>query len=146
MNPAPLELCFHPMYFDLKNDISKCPVERNALKDFYDSSKGGEWTVSTNWTDPYISHCQWHGIKCKEDVNEHITISIELPTNGLSGTLSKSIANLSLLEVLDLSDNDVKVSVCAVQDVYYVLFAILTMYLPFSLGNHPIRDWYAFQT
>ena len=107
MNPAPLELCFH-LNFDLKNDKSFCPIERNALKDFYDSSKGGEWTVSTYWVDPYISHCKWYGIKCKEDTNN--TVSIELPTNGLSGTLSKSIANLSMLEVLDLSDNDIKVS------------------------------------
>ena len=111
MNPAPLELCFHPMHFDLQNDTSKCPIERNALKDFYDSSKGGEWTVSTYWVDPYVSHCQWYGIKCKEDTNEHITAKLELPTNGLSGTLSKSISDLTLLEVLDLSDNDIKVSV-----------------------------------
>ena len=98
------------MFFDLKNYTSFCPTERNALKDFYDSSKGGEWTVSTNWVDPYISHCQWYGIKCKEDTNEHITAKLELPTNGLSGTLSKSISNLTLLGVLDLSDNDIKVS------------------------------------
>ena len=94
------------MLFDLQNDTSKCPIERNALKDFYDSSKGGEWTDSTNWTDSYISHCQWYGIEC----NEQNTINITLPTNGLSGTLSKSISNLALLEVLDLSDNDIKVS------------------------------------
>jgi hypothetical protein len=110
MNPAPLELCFHPNSFDLQNDTSKCPIERNALKDFYDSSKGGEWTESTYWVDPYMNHCQWYGIECKEGTNN--TISIELPTNGLSGTLSKSISNLTLLEVLDLSDNDLKVSVC----------------------------------
>jgi len=108
MNPAPLELCFHPNFFDLQNDKSFCPIERNALKNFYDSSKGGEWTESTYWVDPYISHCQWYGIKCNEGTNS--TISIELPTNGLSGTLSKSISNLTLLEILDLSDNDIKVS------------------------------------
>ena len=106
VNPSPLELCFHPMYFDLQNDTSKCPIERNALKDFYDSSKGGEWTDSTNWTNSYMSHCNWHGIKC----NEGTTINIMLPNNGLTGTLSKSIANLSSLKVLDLSDNDIKVS------------------------------------
>lgn len=106
---APLELCFHPN-FDLKNDTSKCPTERNALKNFYDSSKGGEWTASTNWVDPYISHCYWHGIECNEDTKN--TIILKLPTNGLSGTLSKSIGDLSSLEVLDLSDNDIKVSVC----------------------------------
>ena len=115
---APLELCFHPK-FDLQNDTSLCPTERNALKDFYDSSKGGEWTASTNWTDSYISHCLWYGIECNEDTNN--TISIELPTNGLSGTLSKSISNLSSLEVLDLSDNDIKVSVCVADHMLTVL-------------------------
>ena len=139
MNPAPLELCFHPNFFDLTNDTSKCPVERNALKDFYDSSKGGEWTVSTNWTDPYMSHCSWYGIECSEGT----TISITLPTNGLSGTLSKSISNLSSLEVLDLSDNDIKVS-----HAYLCFVRCSTVSpdksLPFSLGNHSIRDWHAF--
>jgi hypothetical protein len=110
MNPAPLELCFHPNFFDLQNDTSKCPIERNALKNFYDSSKGNEWTESTNWTDSYMSHCYWYGIECNKGTSN--TISIELPTNGLSGTLSKSISNLTLLEVLDLSDNDLKVSLC----------------------------------
>jgi len=123
VNPAPLELCFHPMHFDLQNDTSKCPIERNALKNFYDSSKGGEWTVSTNWVDPYISHCQWYGVECKEDTNKGITVTLELPTNGLSGTLSKSIANLTLLEVLDLSDNDIKVSVRVAYHIYYLLYS-----------------------
>ena len=106
-NPAPLELCFHPM-FDLQNDKNLCPTERNALRDFYYSTKGGEWTDSANWTDPYISHCFWKGISCAND--GAVTI-LNLTNDGLSGTLSKSIANLSSLEILELSDNDIKVSV-----------------------------------
>ena len=144
---APLELCFHPNYFDLQNNTSKCPAERNALKVFYDSSKGGEWTESTNWMHPYISHCQWHGVKCNEDTNEDITIKLELPNNGLSGTLSKSISSLSSLQALDLSDNDIKVRhVCALLIPRAPSFAILTKILPFILGDNPIRDWHAFQS
>ena len=131
------------MYFDLKNDTSKCPTERNALKDFYDSSKGGEWTESTNWTDSYMNHCYWYGIECKEGTNN--TISIELPTNGLSGTLSKSISSLTSLEVLDLSDNDIKVRL-AVLCMFYHFSYLLTNPLPLSEGNNTIRDWYAFQS
>ena len=103
--PAPLELCFHPE-FDLQHNVSFCPVERNALKNFYDASKGAEWTVSSNWVEPYTSHCDWYGVlECKNGA----VIKLNLTNNGLSGTLSKSIANLSALEVLDLSDNDIKV-------------------------------------
>lgn len=99
-------MCFLPE-FDLVDDEKLCPVERNALKDFYDSAKGLEWTVDVNWVDPYVSHCEWHGVTCNDSNN---TTQLELQDNGLSGTLSNRIANLSSLEKLDLSDNDIKVS------------------------------------
>ena len=103
--PAPLELCFFPG-FDLNDDDSFCPLERNALKMFYDSAKGNEWTNSSHWTDPYKSHCSWHGVYCN---GSNSTIKLELRNNGLSGTLSSSIANLSLIEYLNLADNDIMV-------------------------------------
>ena len=99
-----MELCFHPQ-FDLKNDTSLCPIERNSLRDLYYSAKGGEWTDSTNWTDPYMSHCFWRGVDCMES----IVTGLDLANNGLSGKLTAKIANLSSLEILDLSDNDIKV-------------------------------------
>ena len=111
-NPAPLELC-SSQQFDLSSDTILCPVQRNALRDFYYSTKGGEWTDSTNWTDPYISHCFWRGVSCTNDV----VTELDLANNGLSGKLTLRQVNctdcrktLSSLEVLDLSDNDIKVS------------------------------------
>ena len=92
--------------FDLQNDTSLCPVERNALRDFYYSTKGGEWTDSTNWTDPYMSHCFWRGASCINDV----LTALNLANNGLSGKLSSHLVSLPSLEFLDLSDNDIKVS------------------------------------
>ena len=40
---------------------------------------------------------------------ESIVTGLDLANNGLSGKLTAKIANLSSLEILDLSDNDIKV-------------------------------------
>ncbi len=106
--PAPLDLCFFSN-FDLKDNISFCPIERNALKEFYDSAKGGEWTRFSMWTDSYLSHCSWYGVYCD---SSNSTIKLDLASNGLSGTISTSIGNLSKLETMNLGDNDIKVSIC----------------------------------
>jgi len=130
LNPAPLNLCFlHG--FDLMNDTKLCPPERNALKDFFDSAKGIEWTESSTWLDPYESHCSWYGVECSETNN---TIKLELPNNGLSGTLSNKIAILSLLEVLDLSDNDIKGSIPTEIGLLFHLTYIRLRYNSF-IGN-----------
>ena len=92
--------------FDLINDLMLCPTERNVLNEFYDSAKGGEWTESTNWVEPHIEHCKWYGVTCDGSKN---TIRLELPFNGLSGTLTPNISRLSALEVIDLNNNNIKV-------------------------------------
>ena len=106
---APLSLCLlrNVEVFDLAYDTTLCPIERNALSDFYDTAKGGEWTDRTNWKDEYESCCNWHGVECE---NDRVT-ELDLRNNGLSGRLSESIGKLTALEVLDLSDNDIKVMI-----------------------------------
>ena len=64
-------------------------MERNALKEFYDFSKGTEWTWSLNWIKPHIGHRDWYGITC-DDANNRI--KLELQSNGLSGSLTKNIS------------------------------------------------------
>ena len=93
--------------FDLVGDVSFCPPERNALADFFKRAKGGEWTLSENWRKEYISHCDWHGVKC--DKLNTTTRRLDLRNDGLSGVLAPSISNLTNLVHLDLSDNDMKV-------------------------------------
>ena len=108
---APLSLCMlsNVEAFDLANDTTLCPIERNALSDFYYSAKGGEWTNSTNWLDEYASYCNWKGVTCDDSTN-HV-IRLNLTNNGLSGRLGESIGNLTSIIVLDLSDNDMKVMI-----------------------------------
>ena len=84
-----------------------CPRERAALKDFYESMKGNEWTDAENWLSEHTFGCTWKGVTCNE--NQTI-IGLNLTHNGLSGTFTSSIEELGSLETLDLSDNDIKVS------------------------------------
>ena len=106
---APLSLCLERevKVFDLANDTTLCPIERNALSDIYDSAKGAEWKDGTNWQHEYASYCDWKGVTCDNNTN-HVT-KLNLRHNDLSGRLSESIGNLTSIEMLDLSDNDIKV-------------------------------------
>jgi len=106
---APLSLCVlvGVEKFDLADNATFCPPERNALSDFYDSAKGTAWTPHrTDWMDEYASHCGWKGVTCDDN---HV-IELNLTNNGLSGRLSESIGKLIFVTLLDLSDNDIKVS------------------------------------
>ena len=108
-NTAPLNLCLESEVneFDLADDTSLCPPERNALSDFYGDAKGAEWTNGSLWLDEYASYCDWKGVTCDDDMN-HV-IKLNLTNNGLSGKLSKTIGNLTFMKELDLSDNNIKV-------------------------------------
>ena len=100
-----MSLCFFPG-FDVKDDPDACPSERNALKELYDSLRGSLWKNSNLWVHPYESHCSWSGVVCNERGK---TTQLLLHNNGLFGTLSQSIARLSSLEKLDLSNNAIQV-------------------------------------
>ena len=121
-HPAPLKLCFESG-FDLMNDPMYCPTDRNALKEFYDAAKGSEWTQNEYWMDAHIGHCEWYGVKCN---NASKTIKLELQSNGLSGKLSPYISNLSSLEVLDLNNNDIKVTRATSQTIMRLIWRLIT--------------------
>eukprot|EP00984_Skeletonema_dohrnii_P029512 scaffold20215_cov147-Skeletonema_dohrnii-CCMP3373.AAC.1 len=112
--------------FDLAANVTFCPPERNALRDFYDSTKGAEWTDGSLWLDEYKSCCDWKGVTCDDD---NRVIKLELRNNGLSGRLSNSIGDLTFIKVLDLSDNDIKVSPSAqctiiIIDLYFLYYLL----------------------
>eukprot|EP00980_Cylindrotheca_fusiformis_P017159 scaffold5281_cov127-Cylindrotheca_fusiformis.AAC.8 len=93
-------------------------LERYILAVFYFGSKPDKWISSNNWLTS-AGHCSWHGVECvvREDVNEesgvsktyddddHIT-AINLPSNGMEGTIPPEFGRLSNTITLDLSDND----------------------------------------
>jgi hypothetical protein len=124
---APLSLCMLVSVneFDLVDDTFLCPPERNTLIYFYDSANGAEWadqgseTNGTKWLHEYLSYCYWKGVTCDDDRN-HVT-KLQLSNNGLSGKLSDTIGELKFIEVLDLSDNDMKVKfIFSIHRVIYI--------------------------
>ena len=77
----------------------------------------------------YASYCDWKGVTCDDDKN-HVT-KLQLSNNGLSGKLSDSIGELKFIEVLDLSDNDMKVIRClSAQFVISLIFIHIDNSLP----------------
>ena len=109
------------------------------LNEFYFAAKGREWTESENWVEQQNEHCSWRGVTCNEN---GLVTQLILPSNGLSGKLDSNITKLSSLEVLDLSDNDIKVLDRSC--IFFIDLELLlhTFLVPFSyLGEHSVRDW-----
>ncbi len=75
-----------------------------ALVTFYNATDGANWTDNANWTTGNI--VDWLGITLNAENNE--VLRIELPSNGLSGTIPSEIDQLNMLEVLNLSDNNIE--------------------------------------
>ena len=74
--------------------------DRTFLESFYDSTGGGSWVDGTNWKS-VETLADWHGVTVR---NGFVT-GLELPGNGLTGTIPAALAELTLLETLDLSGN-----------------------------------------
>jgi len=62
-----------------------------------------DWTDHTNWVEPGVNECTWHGVSCNQN-NE--VAEIVLPNNNLYGILAPEVLLLKdSLRTLDLSGN-----------------------------------------
>jgi hypothetical protein len=79
-------------------------IDREALTEFYLNSGGPNWTNNENWlsNDPLG---EWFGVETNVD---GLVQSVRLPANNLPDTVSGDILGLSVAEVIDLSNNDIK--------------------------------------
>ncbi len=76
-------------------------AERAALVELHQATDGARWRNGTNWLSA-APLSEWAGVTT--DADGRVT-RLELPSNGLNGTLPGSLGDLTLLEVLDLSRN-----------------------------------------
>ena len=88
--------------------LTLAPAERAVLMDFYRATGGDHWKDHTGWgTD--ASPCEWHGVTCaaaSDDDQAIVVVSgLRLRSNNLTGSLPRSLADLTHLEVLDLTGN-----------------------------------------
>ena len=83
------------------NECGATRVERLALEEFYDRTGGDGWDDNTGWKGSGPVG-EWHGVT----TSGGRVVKLELPENGLVGSIPGDIANFTELEVLDLSGND----------------------------------------
>jgi len=82
-------------------------VEREALISLYQSTDGDHWMYRDNWLGPPGSEGTWYGVTVEGD---HVT-SIELPCNGLRGSVPAVLSKLQFLQNLNL-DNCGEIVIC----------------------------------
>ncbi len=75
-------------------------TDRAALVEFYDATDGDNWTDNTNWkTDAPLD--EWYGIRTYLGR----VYLMNLPENGITGTIPDSFGNLSNLDFVNLNGN-----------------------------------------
>ncbi|OWM76533.1 hypothetical protein CDL15_Pgr005497 [Punica granatum] len=108
-----------PQYFPILNavevyyllDLSRTPTalnDANAMNDI----KIMYTVMKESWQgDPCVpSNLTWDGLKCSTEDPPRIT-SLDLSSSGLKGNIANSLANLTKLEYLDLTGNNLSGSV-----------------------------------
>jgi hypothetical protein len=77
-----------------------CEYRRDVLLELYHATNGSGWNITWDLTLPV---CKWAGIGCESgDVS-----AIAVEANNLQGTLPTSLANLTKLTMLRLTDNNI---------------------------------------
>ncbi len=112
------------LYDTVEINIPHIPdVEYNALVALYNSTHGELWFNKWDVSENNLHEGAWYGITIE---NSHVT-KINLPSNGLHGTLPEEIGNLAYLRELNLSSNNYSYGW---YDTHYLEGAI-----PASIGN-----------
>lgn len=81
-------------------------LQRFALATIYFSLGGVDglgWRKDGNWLSTVVPLCEWEGVGC--DSTDTAILSLDLPSNNLSGTLPEELKLLKYLQILNLPNN-----------------------------------------
>ncbi len=76
------------------------PSDSLALVDIYNSTNGGNWSNNSGWLSAQVK--DWNGITV---ISGRVS-AIDLGANNLSGSVSNSIGNLDVLQILEMDNNN----------------------------------------
>ncbi|KAI2512840.1 hypothetical protein MHU86_1629 [Fragilaria crotonensis] len=85
--------------------------ERSILFQIYRTLDGNKWIHRDNWLEDDRSICSWYGVHCATGTNDagsETVVRLELPSNGLKGTIPSVVYHLSSLKVLDVRGNEIE--------------------------------------
>ena len=112
--------------------------ERAVLEAFHDSTGGDNWTNNTNWKDDSTDIGEWFGVGVNPSGR---VVSLELPSNGLAGSIPPELGRLADLRFLNLQFNSLSGSIpsqlgdLARLESLALSFNSLTGSVPDSLGE-----------
>ena len=109
---APCIECPTNLYWGTSYCQEPLQSDQSILQDIFISTNGKSWTSYSNWDVPGSSICDYEGVSCD---NGKIT-AIELPKNGLSGTISSEIWKIETLSKLALNDNAVSLNFTGINE------------------------------
>ncbi|XP_078153828.1 uncharacterized protein LOC144548964 [Carex rostrata] len=120
--------------FSLAAIVTTSKTDRSALLSFKSQIHDDPFGVLSSWNES-LHHCQWQGILCGRHHPDRVTALI-LDSKQLSGYISPSLANLTFLQRMSLSDNQLRGSI-PVEMGYLGRLRFLNLSVNFLDGSIP---------
>ncbi|XP_078153606.1 receptor kinase-like protein Xa21 [Carex rostrata] len=95
--------------FSLATIVTNSKTDRSTLLSFKSQIHDDPFGVLSSWNES-LHHCQWQGILCGRHHPDRVT-ALVLDSKNLSGYISPSLANLTFLQRMSLSDNQLRGSI-----------------------------------
>ncbi|OAY77412.1 putative LRR receptor-like serine/threonine-protein kinase [Ananas comosus] len=84
--------------------IKQAASDRSALLSFKSLVDDDPFGALSSWNNGSLHYCRWRGVSCSRRHHDRVT-ALNLTSLGRAGFVSPSIANLTFLQRIDLSNN-----------------------------------------